>query len=103
MPTLAPETLLIGLAWTVLALALQLLLLIGLGGWVQVRRRKANLLRIECHKRWEGAAAEFLFGEDQDPARFGPLGEPEKRLFRPFLVRILSALSGKEAALIRDL
>lgn len=102
MPSLSPDALLRLLLWILAALTLQFFLVIALGGWVQVRRNRLNRLRIACHKRWEGQIVDFLFGAGES-ACFAGMSAQTRRLFIPFLLKVLGTIAGSESDRIREL
>lgn len=98
-----PELLLRLLLWVVAGLGVQLCLFILVGAWLQVRRDRFNAFRIACHRRWEHEVVEFAFAGGQDAEPFRSLSPAERRLFIPFLLRVLRNLAGSEGEAIRNL
>ena len=103
MSDLAPGTLYTALLWVLGALVLQAILLVAAGAWIQLRWERGNHLQADCHALWEQGIVRYLYSADQDVAHFGPLGPKERRLFIPFLLRVLGTLAGHEGAAVRVL
>jgi hypothetical protein len=100
MPQLFREQQLLVLTLRLLAGLVVLFLAMVLWGIrVQVGRNRYHRYKIACRQRWEREIATFLF-EGGKPAPFRELGPEERRLFIPFLLRVLSCLGGQEAQLV---
>jgi hypothetical protein len=95
-------TLLRILLWIIAALGAQFILLIVLGTWIQSRAERRNRFRIDCRRRWEQQIVAFLY-EGREPTPFLDLGRAERRLFIPFLLRVLAVMAGREGAAVRRL
>lgn len=95
-------TLLRILFWLIVMLGAQFILLVAAGAWIQRRRDHLNRFRISCRRKWERQIVAFLY-EGREPAPFLKLGRTERRLFIPFLLRVLAVLSGREGAAVRKL
>lgn len=102
MTGLSPETLFTLLLWILAVLGTQFLLVIAAGWWLQVDRNRLNRLRIDSYQRWEDQIVDLLFGAG-DMAPFEGLSSEEKRLFIPFLVRVLGTMEGTEGGRVRAL
>lgn len=103
MPIILPEALLSALLWTLVALVGQMAMLILVGAWIQVRRDRFARFRIACHRRWEEAIVAYLYQEGHEAAAFHRMNTKERRLFVPFLVRVLGIFSGSEGERVRTL
>ncbi len=91
------------LLWILGFLAAQLLLMMVVGGWLQIRHERLNRMRIACHQKWETDIVSYLYGADREALPFGTLGTEERRLFIPFLLRVLGTLAGSEGKAVREL
>jgi HEAT repeat protein len=103
MSWLTPEALLVLLLWTLGVLASQLLLMMLVGAWLQMRRDRWNRMRIACHQKWENDIISYLYGGDRETLPFGILGKTERKFFIPFLLRVLGTLAGSEGDAVRAL
>lgn len=100
---LTPEARFTALLWVLAALVLQALLLILVGVWVQIRWERRHRLRVDCQALWEEGIVAYLYRGNRDLSVFGTLGPRERRLFIPFLLRVLGTLAGREGAAVRAL
>jgi hypothetical protein len=91
------------LLWALGLLVVQLVLMLILGAWLQVRHKRWNRMRIACLQKWENEIVHYLYGEVRDANRFGPLDPDERRFFIPFLLRVLGTLAGSEGQAVREL
>ena len=103
MGWLTPDALLTILTWVLGILFAQFLLMLAGGGWLQLRQKRWNQRRIACHQKWEQDIVHYLYGSDHDIGCFGILTSEERRLFIPFLLRVLGTLAGSEGEAVRDL
>ena len=103
MSWLTPETWLVLLLWALGLLIAQLILMLIAGAWMQVRHERWNRRRIACHQKWEHDIVYYLYGGGRDAMPFGTLTPEERRLFVPFLLRVLGTLAGSEGEAVRDL
>lgn len=100
---LSPEHAFSFLLWSVLLMGSFVVALILVGGWLQWRKDRLRLRRIHCHQQWEAQLAEYLFGDEKDPAPFRSLRGVEWDYFRQFLFRTRETLAGAEAENIERL
>ena len=100
---MASEALLRLLFWAVLGLSAQMVLLVMMGAWIQIRRNRFNRLRIACYRKWEDEISRYAFTPEPDAAPFLHLGPAEKRILIPFLIRVLGTIGGSEGESVRDL
>jgi len=100
---LTPDAWLVLLLWALGILVAQLVLMLVVGAWMQVRHERWNRMRIACLQKWENDIVQYLYGDVRDAARFGVLGPQERRFFIPFLLRVLGTLAGSEGQAVREL
>ena len=98
----SPEALLSLLLWVLAGLTCQFMLVVALGGWLQVKKNRHNAMRIACSQRWEDGLVRLLYGDGSDEAFLG-MGRAEKRLVIPFLLKALATLAGTEGEAVRAL
>ena len=103
MSWLTPEVWLVLLLWALGLLLAQLILMLIVGAWMQVRHQQWNRLRIACHQRWEQDIVYYLYGGGREVMPFGALTVAERRLFIPFLLRVLGTLAGSEGEAVREI
>lgn len=103
MVWLTPDALLTALMWILGVLFSLFLLMLGGGGWLQLRHQRWNRNRIACHQKWEGDIVHYLYGSDHDIRCFGVLTLEERHFFIPFLLRVLGTLAGSEGQAVREL
>lgn len=102
MVPLMPAAVLVVLKWVLVAMAAQFVVLILVSACIQSSRNRWNRFRIACLKKWERDMVTFLF-EARQLEPFQDLGRAERRLFIPFLLRVLEVLSGKDGVAVRRL
>lgn len=100
---MSPDATLRALGWVAALLGGQLLLLLALGAWLQVRRKWWNSRRIACHQAWESQIVDYLYGEGRPTAPFEALGRWERKRLVPFLLRVMGTLAGTEGRAVREL
>jgi len=100
---MTPAAMLTALRWILVALVAQACLLLLVGVWVQLRWERRQQLRVDCQALWEQGVVTYLYGGNRDVKSFGTLGPKERRLFIPFLIRVLGTLSGREGEAVRAL
>ncbi len=103
MTWLSPDAWLVLLLWALGVLVAQLVLMLIVGAWMQVRHERWNRMRIACHQKWEQDIVHYLYGGGQEAMPFGNLRPEERRLFIPFLLRVLGTLAGSEGEAVRGL
>jgi hypothetical protein len=77
--------------------------LVLMGAFFQYRRDRQNAHRIACYQDWENRLAVYLFGNEGPRVSFGAIPKGDRWLFRSFLARYQSTLSGQESEVIRQL
>lgn len=98
-----PKALVAALLWVLAALALQTLAVLFLCARTQLRWERDNEQRQDCHALWEQGLLGYLYGGDLEGLGFGPIGPRERRLFVPFLLRVLATMGGREGEAVRAL
>ena len=102
MLTLSAETLLPILLWVLGTLAVQFLLVTGLGAALQLHKNQRNRLRIRCFTRWEAGLIQYLY-HGGGPKPFQGLSTKDRHHFIAFLLKSLGTMGGKEGDRIREL